>query len=135
MSEENVEIVRRMWHLWEGGPDRGNPSVFSRDDLVSKDAVLRPPTEVSSSGEEGFREFYDRWTASFEEWTIRAQRVIDAGGDRVVVIAQQSATGKHSGVPVELRFGIVNTVKDGRITETAMYTTPEQALEAAGLRE
>jgi ketosteroid isomerase-like protein len=51
------------------------------------------------------------------------------------VIARQSGTGKDSGVPVELRFGIVNTVKDGRITETAMYMTPEQALEAAGLRE
>jgi ketosteroid isomerase-like protein len=51
------------------------------------------------------------------------------------VIARQSGTGKDSGVPVELRFGIVHTVKDGRITETAMYMTPEQALEAAGLRE
>jgi hypothetical protein len=33
-------------------------------------------------GEEGFLEFTDVWTASFEEWTIRAERVIDAGGDQ-----------------------------------------------------
>jgi ketosteroid isomerase-like protein len=139
MSQENVEVVRRLWDLWESGPDEGNPSVAWKYDLAAKDAVLRPPPEIPDMqtyvGEEGFLEFTDVWTQSFEEWTIRAERVIDAGGDRVVVIAQQSGTGKDSGVPVELRFGLVNTVKDGRITETVMYLTPEQALEAAGLSE
>jgi hypothetical protein len=52
-------------------------------------------------GREGFVEFMRTWTEDFEDWSIRLERLIDAGNDRVVALLHQWATGKGSGVPVE----------------------------------
>ena len=82
-------------------------------------------------GRDGFIEFFQIWTGAFDDFTIEAERIIDAGNNRVVLISFQSAAGKGSGAPVELRSGIVYTLEDGRVTEIEMYATPEQALEAA----
>jgi hypothetical protein len=36
---------------------------------------------------------------------------------------------------VEMHYGLVYTVEEGLISRTQFYATPEDALEAAGLRE
>jgi ketosteroid isomerase-like protein len=61
--------------------------------------------------------------------------VIDAGDDRVVALNRHLATGKGSGVPVEMHQGIVYELKDGRVTRMWHYSDPAEALEAVGLRE
>ena len=45
-------------------------------------------------------------------------------------------TGEGKGGRVELtnRWGIIVTVRDGKIVHTVVYRTPEEALEALGLR-
>jgi hypothetical protein len=53
-------------------------------------------------GREGFVEFVRTWTEGFDNWSLQVERLIDAGGDRVLVLTHQSATGKASGVPVNL---------------------------------
>jgi ketosteroid isomerase-like protein len=45
------------------------------------------------------------------------------------------ATGRASGVPIELVQGIVWELADGRVVRMRNYMTPAEALEAAGLRE
>jgi ketosteroid isomerase-like protein len=75
------------------------------------------------------------WTQDFENWSMRVERLIDAGGDRVVVLAHQSATGRASGVPVELDSGFIYELKDGRIIRGILYGPHSDTLEAAGLSE
>jgi ketosteroid isomerase-like protein len=75
------------------------------------------------------------WTEQFEDWSIRVERFIDAGGGRVVGLTHQSATGKESGVPVEAKLGWVWEFEDGRAARMRNYFTHTEALEAAGLRE
>jgi hypothetical protein len=66
------------------------------------------------------------WTEDFEGWSVRVERWIDAGDDRVVALTHQSGTGKGSGVPVELNLGVVSELKDG--------TTPSRSSRAVAMR-
>ena len=86
-------------------------------------------------GREGFVEFMRTWIGSFADWSFRIERLIDAGDDQVVVLAHQTATGKGSGVSVELHLGQVQELEDGRVIRVRNDLEHAEALEAAGLSE
>ena len=75
------------------------------------------------------------WRGTWEHYEIEAEEVLDAGGDRVAVVLREAGEGKGGRVELTNRWGIVVTVRDRKIVHTMVYRTPEEALEAAGLRE
>ena len=141
MSEENVEIVRRVFEEFQAGKERGDPGALFDSEAVADDHewIADPPGALYGRsvwrGREEFVEYVRTWTEDFEDWSIQVERWIDAGDDRVVALTHQSATGKGSGVPVELKTGQVSELEDGRIIRTTSYLTHADALEAAGLSE
>jgi ketosteroid isomerase-like protein len=138
MSQENVEIMRRVFEEFQAGIERGDLA-DRLEETVADDSefITAVPLEGRSvwRGGEGFAEFMRAWTENFEDWSIRLERLIDAGDDRVVGLTHQSATGKASGAPVELNLGTVAELTDGRVVRMKNYLTYAEALEAAGLRE
>ena len=139
MSERNVEIVRRAFEEFREGLSRGDLTAPFDSGLNAPDAewVMPPRTPGFRSvykGREGFLEFMQTWTEDFE-WSIELEQAVDAGDDRVVGIFRQRATGKTSGVPVELRMGLVYELRDGQIIRMTNYLDPADALAAAGLSE
>ena len=139
MSQENVEIVRRAWEEFQAGLERGDPGAFFDSGGVAEDFEWVSDVELEGQlvwrGREGFVEFVRTWTAEFDDWSIRLERLIDAGNDRVVALTVQTATGKGSGVPVDLKIGQVVELEDGRQVRVTNYLSHAEALEAAGLRE
>ena len=81
------------------------------------------------------------WTAmleylrAFSDLRIEAERFIDLGGDRVLVLSRHTARGKQSGVPIEGEIGDLFTLRDGKIVRYYSYWNRAVALEAAGLSE
>jgi ketosteroid isomerase-like protein len=130
MSQENVEIVRRLFEEFLAGMERGDPSALIDSEAIADDYefMLAVPLEGRSvwRGREGFAKFMRAWTEDFEGWSVRVERWIDAGDDRVVALTHQSGTGKGSGVPVELNLGVVSELKDG--------TTPSRSSRAVATR-
>jgi ketosteroid isomerase-like protein len=57
------------------------------------------------------------------------------GDDRVVGLFHQRATGKGSGLPVELHMALVYELEDGRVNRIRNLLDPAEALEAVGPRE
>ena len=139
MSQENVEVVRRAFEEFLNAMERGDPGALFDLEVVADDYewIFFEGLEGRSvwRGREGFVEFVRTWTAEFDDWSIRLERLIDAGDDQVVGLTVQSATGKGSGVPVELTIGQVYELEDGRVVRVRNYLTHAEALEAAGLRE
>ncbi len=139
MSEENVEIVRQLAEALQRASERGDPgAIFDTGQLADDwEWVLTAPFEGKSvwRGRQGWVEFMRAWTREFEDYSLQIEQLIDAGDDRVVVIYRQRATGKGSGIPVELHSGQIMELRDGRVIRTRNYVDPAQALEAAGLRE
>ncbi len=138
MSQENVEIVRRVLMAFQEGLPVGRPDAAFDTGLLAEDAEwIVPPGpgfEPVYRGREGFREFMRVWTEDFE-WTIEVDGLIDAGGVRVVAVLHQYATGRSSGVPVDMLAATVYEVGDGQVIRMTSFFDPKEALEAVGLSE
>jgi ketosteroid isomerase-like protein len=135
MAPSNVEIVR-------GFIDGVQALVDGRDpgrafDAVADDAVLVPAAEVpgreSYRGIDGFAAFMRIWTEAFESWSFELEQVVDAGENRVAIVAYQRGLGKGSGAPVDLRFGGVCFFEEGVVVRTQLYIDPAEAFAVAGL--
>jgi ketosteroid isomerase-like protein len=139
MSEENLELTRRAWKAFEAGMARGDPGGAFDSGAVAPDFEWVPPRGFPGAsvyrGREGFAEFMAAWTEDFDNLTFRLDRLIDAGDNRVVGLFHQAATGKGSGVPVELDQGIVYEFEGGHIVRMRNYVGHAEALEAGGLSE
>ena len=139
MSEENVEVVRRAFETFQAGMERGDPGAAYDAGVMAADAEWVTNREFEGrtvwAGREEFVEFVRIWTEQLDDWSVRVERLIDAGDDRVVALQHQSAIGKESGVPVDWDNGLVYELKDGLIVRVTNYVTHADALEAAGLRE
>jgi ketosteroid isomerase-like protein len=133
MSQENVEIVR-------GGYEHFRATGEIPDRLVVPDFVWDMSNfggvvdQQISEGIEGARSFIQAWNEAWDDWEIEVEALHDAG-DRVVAIVRQRGRSKVSGVPVDMSFAQVWTIRDGKETRMEMYADPADALKAVGLEE
>ena len=131
MSQENVEIVRRITDAYVAGDFETALSLIDPD--VEVDISMRPDGR-GHRGHEGLIEALRTWTGTWEAYRVEIEELIDAG-EHVVVIDRQSGRGKASGMPLQQSFAAVYTVRNGRVIRIAWFTNRAQALEAAGLTE
>jgi ketosteroid isomerase-like protein len=82
-----------------------------------------------------FLEFRAAWMEPYDDFMYEPQEILDAGTNQVVAILHQRGKPHDSDSWVEMDYGIVYTVEQGVISRSDFYAPPEQALEAAGLRE
>ena len=124
MSEENVELVRRIYDAW----DRGESA---RDFLAPDVEYVNPPYAVETGTRHG-RKSFAVVGGTYEDFAIQVERFIDAGDSTVVVLARYTATGRGSGVPVEGEHGYIWTVRGGVAVHFRWFQSHREALEAAG---
>ena len=138
MSQETVEIVRRISDSFEAGVERGDFAAAWETGAVAEYCELIPAPELeqrSYEGREGFSEFMLGWPEDFESYSVHRERLIEAGEDRVVALFTQSGTGKASGAPVDQRYAVVYELENGQLVRLLVYLDRDAALEAAGLSE
>jgi ketosteroid isomerase-like protein len=133
MSQENVEIVRRLNEVYNQRSFAENPDLVDPE-IVWDMSRMQIPDSAAYTGPVGFREFVDTWTESFVSEQIVAEDIVD-GGDQVLVMVHHSGRGKISGIEVDQRFAMVWTLRDGRAVRMEMYPTREEALAAMGLED
>ena len=135
MSEENVEVVRRVGEAWnesgfQGVIEQGllHPDIEYHDDR-------RWPEARSAFGTAAFLERFEEFLDLLgEDASITTEQVLDAGEDQVVVIFRLSGRGRASGIPHDHRWGYLCRVRDGKVHFMQAYLEPQEALEAAGCR-
>jgi ketosteroid isomerase-like protein len=133
MSEENVEIVRRMYELFNAD------GIEAALDLITPDAVWHPfPEWIEKSeyrGHEGVREVVAVWTENFDEFAAEVEEFRELG-NKIVALTVLTGQIKGSGDLVRQPVGAVyGDFRDGRSGEAYFFQSWEEALEAAGLRE
>jgi ketosteroid isomerase-like protein len=124
MSQENVEVVRRIYDAWLEGKS-------SRDRIDAEIEYVNPPDAVEGGTRRG-RQAFAGIRDAYDDIRVEPERFIDAGGE-VVVIARITGKGKGSGMSVDWRQGYVWTIQDGKATRFRWFNKPEEALEAAGV--
>jgi ketosteroid isomerase-like protein len=130
MSEQNVEIVRRLYEAWQ----RDGFGVVP--DLMDPDIEwVNPPNAI----EPGTRRGYDGFAAAARAFTsvYRESRVIEAtfhdAGETIVVGATMASRSRGSEIPIRARRGYVFELRDGRVIRFGWFNDAAEALAFAGL--
>jgi ketosteroid isomerase-like protein len=132
MSEENVERLR---HAFEQFMATGELSGDFAPDFVWDMSTFRGwPEQQIYPGIEGARQFLEEWRDAWEDWELEVEDMFDAGND-VVAVLRQRGRSKATGLPVDMHFAQVWTLRDGKQLRMRMYASPDEALEATGLRQ
>jgi uncharacterized protein len=134
MSEENVEIVRRIWKASERGDTEGVFALY-HPDIVWESLYLGPIERGGLyRGHEGVRKFFRDWLESFDYYQAHAETFIEAENN-VVVGYRVSGRGKASGAQVDMPRWNVYRIKNGLVSHVEIFGTEAEAFEAAGLQE
>jgi ketosteroid isomerase-like protein len=134
MSQENVELIRV------------TVEAFNRNDLDAVAETMHPevvwetldvlPDMGTFRGHEGVRSFWQMWNDTFRGFHLHLEACVPLDEDRVMATFRVTGEGAGSGARVESpTFFHVLEIHDGQIAHARMFTTKEEALEAAGLRE
>jgi ketosteroid isomerase-like protein len=138
MSEENAELARAALAAFaevdEGLVDSQRLEEFFARDVVTTFSGLMEE-ETTLRGFDGFLQWRAAWIEPYDDWNYEPKRIIDAEANRVVVTLHQRGKPRGSDSWVEMDYGLVYTVEEGLISRAEFYATPDEALEAAGLRE
>ena len=131
MSEQNVEVVRRMWEAFLGDdPARG---LSFCDPDIEWDGTNLPDGKIAR-GHEAIVEHAMGWAEMWDDWTMEPERFIDAGGDRVIVVFRETGRSE-SGLQMDELHAELYTVRNGKVTFRKGFSGPAEAFEAAGLSE
>jgi ketosteroid isomerase-like protein len=124
MSEENVEVVRRIYEAWADGR--------SAAPLIEKNMEYVNPPDAVEPGIKHGRRYLGAIRDVYPELRVEPERFIDAGDD-VVVIATIRGRGRGSGLETQWRQGYIWTIRGGKATRFKWFSDPDHALKAAGL--
>ena len=125
MSQENVEIVRRMYDAFHALDTAALDYV---DPDVVVDATHRVDGRVGH-GREEMLTILGEWMSTWEDWREEIEEMREVG-DRVLVVSTQRGRGKGSGVEWEGRFWMLYEIKGGKVARWTIYDDPSEALEA-----
>jgi ketosteroid isomerase-like protein len=129
----NVDVVRRGFeHFAATGELLAD--IFAPDFVWDMSLFRGWPEELLYHGIDGARNFLRDWTAAWDDWELALEAVQDSG-DQVVTVVRQTGLSKATKLPVEMSFGMLWTLRDGKQTRMVMYADPAEAIRAAGLSE
>jgi ketosteroid isomerase-like protein len=130
MSEENVEVVRR---LLDAGDREDISAALACLDPDLEWIPLRAATEGSYYGRDGYERFVADTREIFEVFEPRLE--LRDLGDQVLAWGTITTRGAGSGVELEVPAGGIFDFRGGRIVRWHDFGSKEKALEAAGLSE
>ncbi len=130
MNDGNVEVVRRLFELYESG------GMEAALDVMDENVVIVIPPNVSAEpdtyrGHEGARRYFAGFEGMLEDVRYEAFELIPEGA-HVLAHARLAGRGASSGLEVELKTVVAHTVKGGKVTHIVPYPDLESAREALG---
>jgi len=129
MSRENLEIARSA------------AAAYNRGDLNALMEAYDPAVEFvtlllgTHRGKEAIRPIFEENRENLSGYSLELEELIDAGPDKVIVVAHLGGAGRVSQIAVGDLIAFVATFKNGLIVRQETFRNKEEALEAAGLRD
>jgi ketosteroid isomerase-like protein len=115
-------------------------AAFQRGDVDAVNAGLDPNIEVVISGQlansgtwtgiDGFWKSISSWLEAFDDYEIEVLGIDTPDDHHVIVEALQTATGRASGVPVNLTTYFVFEIHDGISTRYELHASRDAAMAA-----
>jgi ketosteroid isomerase-like protein len=132
MSRDNVEIVRS---IYEAANRRDWDAAF-RDQASEVEYTTPPrgPNAGTYRGREEIQGIWEEMLTAFDAASAEPEEFFERG-DQVAVIVKTRMRPRGSSAEIERRTGVLWTIRDGMVVSVRIFPKPEEALEAAGLRE
>jgi ketosteroid isomerase-like protein len=140
MSRQNVEFVENLL-AGADAMDKG-ALIALLPELIAQAADpdiewIEDPHRLDAQiyrGHEGVRRSFEHWLEQWDEFGYEAEQFIDCGDD-VLVVGNERARGKTSGVNLNVRQYSVWTLRAGKIARYREFYDEQDALKAVGLAE
>jgi ketosteroid isomerase-like protein len=134
MSQENVELVTRVYDLWNQGDIDAAMEMF--DPEVVWHGYTHLPDSGRRDGVDAVRAWVTDFAGAWGEIQVSIERLVEVGDDAVLALVRMSGRGRDSGVPVTSGLdGHLWTIPAGKVAAVRMYQGGQAALEAVGLSE
>jgi ketosteroid isomerase-like protein len=133
MSEENVQIYRRLLDMWNRG-DFEAQLAYVAPDFEFHTAQLFTDTRATYRRQEGWLEFWNTFRAAWDTIDVAVDRIEDLD-DQVLVLFTFFGKGRGSGVEVNIKYAHLAELRNGLVTRVRGFADWAEALEAAGLPE
>ncbi len=133
MSQENVEVVRRIYNEWEKGDFLAALPLL--DQQVTFETWMPDSGMVVVHGLDELASFMRDWLGQWRDYRVIGDEFRAVGTDHVFVAGRQAATGRESGVEVDSPGFGVWTFRAGKVVRLLTHYDRRAALEAVGLSE
>ena len=131
MTQDVLELVRRSYEAMNQAVAEGNVAAFVRQaydpDIVMEMGAL----EGTIRGLEGVQRFIEGQAAIIEGLRTEPEEVIVIG-DRLLIAFRLSGTARSTGLPFEVHYVHLVTMREGKAVHVQLYTSKAKALEAIG---
>ncbi len=132
MSQENVEVVKRLYDAWQREGFEVVPALMDPNiEYVNPAYAVEPGTR---RGYEGFAIAAQNIRNVYPTRRFEPLEFWDAQ-DRVAVRTRVIASGVGSSAEIDVERGYVFDVREGKVVRFAWFNEPLEALEAVGLTE
>ena len=132
MSQHHVDVLKRQTEAFNRRDTAAIQALWHPDGTyVASTAALEGPDAAYAGRDVG--SYITAVDEMFEKWTVADARYYEIDEQRVLQVHRVTATAKGSGVPLDHRFGIIWTFRDGLIDAGESYSSPSDAFAAAGL--
>lgn len=135
MSSANVDSVRAGYEHFLATGEFAAHTVWPEEFVWDMSTFSGWPENPEYRGSDGFNQFMSQWLEAWDDWELEILEYVDAPPDKVVTTVRQRGVAKAGGVPTEMRFGQVWTLRDAKSVRMEMYASPDEAKAAAGLAE
>jgi ketosteroid isomerase-like protein len=128
----NADIVRGGYEHFAATGDM-HPEIVAPDFIWDMSHYIGWPEDQTYEGVDGARTFLRLWAGSWDDWEVEVQSLHEAG-DQVLAMMHQSGRSKEAGLPLEMTFAMLWTLRDGMEIRMEMYSDPAEATRAFGLQ-
>jgi ketosteroid isomerase-like protein len=134
MSQKNVELVRRVYELWNRG--QLDVAVEMLDQDVVWNGYVHLPDSEPRRGVAEVQQWAGDFAEAWGEIQVEIERLEDVGDGRVLALVRMMGRGRGSGAAVVSGVdGHVWTVCDGKVAAVRMWQGAQPALDSLGLLE
>jgi ketosteroid isomerase-like protein len=142
-DKQLIEALMGAMPLGDLLPD-GEPATEARaaalaeiaaDDLETVMVASEGGLTSEFHGRSGFEQAWADWLSPFDAYSSSLEEILEAPGDRLLVITRQRATPKGTTAAIESRAAAVLQFRDGRLARVEFHLDPAAARRAAGLVE
>jgi ketosteroid isomerase-like protein len=123
MAADDVEKLREIYDHWARGDWRAGSELFAED--LHATTFDADGDEITLNSREELRTWFRSFLGQWHDFRQEIDELVDCG-DRVLVIGRQSATGRASGVRLEMPVFNVWVFRGGKAVE--FHTTRHEGV-------